>query len=238
MRRTESVLLVLPTRTETETAIILPDPTEDTVAETLVEIDCDLVCTADVEIDEEAAVDVVGRGLEEVHEDAGKREASVFGRDRQGCYVTVKIMRRAFGLAQDCSSENETLVGDDKKRRTISHQPPARVFGGAAHVRPAREVIEIKAEAILRTWRKNKNDDEQSRADSARKWEWKWELGVGVCGTQQARTVSVQMSRFLDGTREGDEHRMSPVRTADRGEDAHVVESKEVVGAERANNAH
>ena len=114
-RRTESVLLVLSTRTETEAAIILPDPAEDAVAETLVEIDCDLVCTAYVEIDEEAAVDVVGRGLEEVHEDAGEREASVFGRNRQGCYVTVKIMRRAFGLAQDCLSEVESRAGDNKK---------------------------------------------------------------------------------------------------------------------------
>jgi hypothetical protein len=50
--------------------------------------------------------------------------------------VTVKIMRRPFRLAQD-----------------VSHQPPAGVLGGAAHVGPAREVIEIKAEAILRGWR-------------------------------------------------------------------------------------
>jgi len=127
----ESVLLVLAARTKSETAIILAYPAVDAVAEALVEVDRDLVRTADVEIDEEAAVYVVGRGLEEVHEDAGEREAPVFGCDRQGGDVTVKIMRRPFRLAQD-----------------VSHQSPAGVLGGAAHVWPAREVIEIKAEAI------------------------------------------------------------------------------------------
>jgi hypothetical protein len=67
------------------------------------------------------------------------------------------------------------------------------------------------------------------------------EGGGGGRRGAMARTVSVQISRLLgsggDGrARGGDEHGMSRVRT--RGVNAHVVESKEVVCAERADDAH
>ena len=97
--RTKSIFLVLATRTESEAPVVLAHPTVDAVAEALVEVDSNRVCTADVEIDEEPAVYVIGHGLEEVHERAGEGEAPVFGCDRQGGNMAVKIIRGSFGLA-------------------------------------------------------------------------------------------------------------------------------------------
>ena len=105
-QRTESVLLVLAARTKSETAIVLTHAPVDAVAEALVEVNRDRVCAANVEIDEEAAVDVVRRRLEEVHKDAREGETPVFGRDRQGGDVAVEVMRRPFCLAQDCNAMN------------------------------------------------------------------------------------------------------------------------------------
>jgi hypothetical protein len=106
-KRTESVLLILASRTESETAIVLAHAAVDAITKTLVEINRNRVCAADVEVDKEAAVDVVRRGLEEVHEDARERETAVFGRDGQCGDVTVKVMRGPFSLAQDWPTDHE-----------------------------------------------------------------------------------------------------------------------------------
>jgi hypothetical protein len=72
-KRTESILFVFAARTESETPIILAHPTVDAIAETLVEVHRDRVRAADVEIDEQPAVYLVRRFLEEAHEDARER---------------------------------------------------------------------------------------------------------------------------------------------------------------------
>ena len=77
-QRTKGVFLVLTTRTETEAPVVLAYSTVHAVAEALVEVDGDRVCTADVQIDEEAAVYVIGHRLEEVHERASEGETPVF----------------------------------------------------------------------------------------------------------------------------------------------------------------
>jgi hypothetical protein len=48
--------------------------------------------------------------------------------------------------------------------RAISHQSPVRVLGGTTHVRPTREVIEIKAEAILCVVQQQQQQQQQSKS--------------------------------------------------------------------------
>ena len=160
--RTKSVFLVLTTRTETEAPVVLAYSTVHAVAEALVEVDGDRVCTADVEIDEVAAVYVIGRRLEEVHERAGEGETPVFWGDRQSGNVAVEVVWGSFGLAYNwcCTHTVRTkqtnnvshgesggavpapalisLVEEKRKgKRTVSHQTSAGVLGGAAHIGPA-----------------------------------------------------------------------------------------------------
>jgi hypothetical protein len=101
-KRTESILFVFPTRTATETPVILAHPTENAITETLVKVYRDRVGAADEEVDEQPAVHVVRRRLEEAHEDAREGQTAVFGRYGQRCNVAVEVVGGAFRFAQDC----------------------------------------------------------------------------------------------------------------------------------------
>ena len=97
--RTECVFLVFAPRAKTKASIVFAYASIDAVPKTLIELHRNRVCTADIQIHEEAAVYVVGHGLEEIHEDAGEREAAVFRGDRQGGDVAMKVMLRTLSLA-------------------------------------------------------------------------------------------------------------------------------------------
>ena len=97
--RTESVFLVLATRTKTKTSVVFAYASVDAVAEALIELHRNRVCTADIQVDEQAAVYVVGHGFQEVHEDTREREATVFWRNRQSGNVAMEVMLGALGLA-------------------------------------------------------------------------------------------------------------------------------------------
>lgn len=97
--RTESVFLVLTAWTEPEAPVVLAYATVHAVAEAFVEVDGDRVCAADVQVDEEPAVYVIGRRLEEVHERACEGETPVFWCDRQSGNVAVKVVWGSLGLA-------------------------------------------------------------------------------------------------------------------------------------------
>lgn len=64
---TERVLLVFRIPPEAQTAIILPDTPVDAIAESFVHADGYAVCAADIEIDEERAVALIGDALELVN---------------------------------------------------------------------------------------------------------------------------------------------------------------------------
>ena len=85
-----------------EIRIVVADAAVDAVAHALVHADGDVVGAADEEVDEEAAVGLLGDVLEEPAERARDREAAVLGRDRHGGDVAVPFRVVALCFADDC----------------------------------------------------------------------------------------------------------------------------------------
>lgn len=100
--RTKCVFLVFGRAAQPEAPVVLAHPAVDAVPEALVHGDGDAVRAADVEVDEEALVGLVGDALELLHQLAAERDTAVFWGDAQGRDVAVPVCSMSLRLPESC----------------------------------------------------------------------------------------------------------------------------------------
>ena len=100
-RLTKRVFLIFCSLSQTKASIVLFYSPVHTVPESFIHVYSQIVSASDVEIDEEAFVDVVGNEFEQVHHFPCQAKSAVLGSDCDGSYVAVVLETITLGLSKD-----------------------------------------------------------------------------------------------------------------------------------------